>query len=968
MKDFENSSVKAVGVSQDDELRFRCFARNLRGSFYGGDPEESSSKCRLFIPSEVICCTHGAVSFRYSPLLYTAAVPDFEFEMRYMMFSKTTAAVSSASPLNSGKSQNEKLETGAAPHRRGPDTRRSAWHRSPSTTAFDDVRVPVLQAEYADSSSDGSCSAPPVRAPSASPANVPFRAAERGKAQFVWRRPAPVSPESRKESRENSSITQRLKAQSSYRPSEKLLDPRGSSETASPTSSPAPPRISNRFIYRPPARGASSSSSPSDKQVECSEPPTTRNSPSVLTSGKTPTSQSRLARRPETPQSAVASSQTSSSFASSQPPVIHSSSEVRKVRIRCSKCGSKSHVGKACPNDRKCARCSDPGNNQPCATVVIRTRMMKDCRDSGDLPKLRDLLISLKTDGHQPTVHSYSILLSFMVSKGQMQEALKVWKTMDEDGVAADTICYNTLLNGWCSVGNLDEATAVLKEMKARKFQLSTSTYNTLMKGFGLAGRAAEAMKLLQQMTLEDTAKPNRQTYNILVNAWAQMKDIDQARRVLQLMRNAGFTPDVVTYNTIAKAYAELRRSFEAERVISEMKDVYIRPNERTYGIVINSYCETGRPEEGLSLLDRMRADGVGCNLPIYNILIKGFAQSCRPDKMEKVLELMGASGVKPDVQSFSIVMNVWCSSGLVEEARAVFERMQNDYELRPDVTAYTILAKGYVRARRPAEAENLISEMTSQGLRPNVFTFTTVISGWCNVGSMEDAYRVFKYMETCGVRPNSNTASTLIWGFSESKQPQRAEEVLEAMKTRGFETDRKCLELVAEAWRSVGLPAEARRVLRGEKSTDTMADESSLKTRFDSMLAERESLLDSNIHTRLNKEPALADTHSSLSPHHIASNVKVKEKSSYTAVNSLEERSIRAKVPLVHPRKGVQIMTANDKFMLRINKVKCTSLGLQISNRLNCRGLGNVGVNVGTWHSTRTIPRRTPWNSLVIF
>ncbi|KAL3683441.1 hypothetical protein R1sor_001463 [Riccia sorocarpa] len=689
----------------------------------------------------------------------------------------------------------------------------------------------------------------------------------------------------------NAQFVWRRSAQSLSPTSATLLEPGPSCADANSGSSSAPPTFSdestpqfpNKFIYRPPVRTVPAASSP----------------------------------------------------------------EVRKVRIRCSKCGSKSHLWKGCPSDGKCARCSDPENEQPCATVVIRTRMMKDCRDSGDLSKMWTLLRSLKSDGHKPTVHSYSILLSFLVWKGKMQEARKVWETMDEDGVAADAICYNTLLNGWCSAGKLDEAKAVLKEMRTRKFQLTTSTYNTLIKGLGLAGRPAEAMKVLEQMTLKDTAEPNRQTYNILINAWAQVKDIEQARRVLQLMRNAGLSPDVVTYNSLAKAYAELERSFEAEQVINEMKDVYIRPNERTYGIVINSYCETGRPEEGLALLDRMRMDGIRCNLPIYNILIKGFAQLYRPDKVDEVLELMGASGVKPDVQSFSLAMNVWSSAGLVEEARAIFERMQRDYELRPDVTAYTILAKGYVRARRPAEAESLLLEMTDQGLRPNVFTFTTVISGWCNVGNMEEAYRVFKSMETCGVRPNSNTVSTLIWGFSESKQPHRAEEVVEDMKARGIEIDRKCLDLVAEAWRSVGLPAEARRVLRGEVNTATMSSESTLKTRFDSMIAGREILLDSNIHTRVNKEPVFADKQSSLKPPATALTSTVKLRANITA------KSLQQRTPCVDPKLKNQVVTVGDKYTRRT---------LQIRNRLNCRE-----VLVRTSNSIVTLRRATPWVSLVI-
>ncbi|KAK4364931.1 hypothetical protein RND71_016289 [Anisodus tanguticus] len=79
-------------------------------------------------------------------------------------------------------------------------------------------------------------------------------------------------------------------------------------------------------------------------------------------------------------------------------------------------------------------------------------------------------------------------------------------------------------------------------------------------------------------------------------------------------------------------------------------------------------------------------------------------------------------------------------------KCREVFDDMVNA-GIPPDVHAYSILAKGYVRAMESEKAEEVLNDMIKSGTRPNVVIFTTVISGWCTAGRMECAMRIFEKM-----------------------------------------------------------------------------------------------------------------------------------------------------------------------------------------------------------------------------
>lgn len=169
--------------------------------------------------------------------------------------------------------------------------------------------------------------------------------------------------------------------------------------------------------------------------------------------------------------------------------------------------------------------------------------------------------------------------------------------------------------------------------------------------------------------------------------------------------------------------------------------------------------------------------------------------------------------GLQPNLQTFSTMMDAWCSAGLVEKAKSVLQQML-EAGISADVTIYGILVKGYVRAQDPQKAESLVQDMRGRGLVPNVIIYTTIISGWCNVGRMDDALRIYTEMVELQVAPNLRTFQTLIWGYREAKLPNKAEEVLQLMEVQRISAKGKVLEMIADAWRDIGLAEEASRVL----------------------------------------------------------------------------------------------------------------------------------------------------------
>ncbi|KAI4380024.1 hypothetical protein MLD38_006259 [Melastoma candidum] len=313
--------------------------------------------------------------------------------------------------------------------------------------------------------------------------------------------------------------------------------------------------------------------------------------------------------------------------------------------------------------------------------------------------------------------------------------------------------------------GKVGEAMQVLRKMKDKGCKPTISTFNTLMKGYGIIGKTEESLKLLEIMKDEEGLKPNDRTYNILIQALCNRKNIDEAWSVVRKMATSGMHPDAVTFNTLARAYMLSGEIAKAEGMILEMQNNKVPPNERTCGIIgFLDVTDTGGVEEAITMMQdfgvKPDVARIEPDVHTFSILAKGYARTGESEKAKLVLTSMAKYGVYPNVVIFTTIISGWCSVGEMDQAIRVFEEMCRR-GISPNRKTFETLIWGYGESKQPWQAENLLEVMEEKGVVSEMSTIRLLADPWRSIGLVTEAKRVMSdYSSKLEGRPNPHPCS----------------------------------------------------------------------------------------------------------------------------------------------------------------------------------------------------------------
>lgn len=205
---------------------------------------------------------------------------------------------------------------------------------------------------------------------------------------------------------------------------------------------------------------------------------------------------------------------------------------------------------------------------------VTYTTVISAFVKAGSMDRARQVLAEMTRIRVPANLVTYNILLKGHCQQLQMDEAKNLIEDMINDAkIEPDVVSYNTLIDGCIRVDDSAGALYYFNEMRSRGIAPSKLSYTTLMKAFALSGQPKLARKVFDEMLRDPRVKVDIVAWNMLIEAYCRHGKVEEAKKVVEEMKEKGFYPNVATYGSLANGIALARKPGEALLLWKEIKE-----------------------------------------------------------------------------------------------------------------------------------------------------------------------------------------------------------------------------------------------------------------------------------------------------------------------------------------------------------------------------------------------------------
>lgn len=304
----------------------------------------------------------------------------------------------------------------------------------------------------------------------------------------------------------------------------------------------------------------------------------------------------------------------------------------------------------------------------------IYTTLMKGYMNEGRVSDTVRMLGAMRrqedNDSHPDHV-TYTTVVSALVKAGSMDRARQVLAEMTRIGVPANRITYNILLKGYCQQLQIDKAKELLREMADdAEIEPDVVSYNILIDGCILIDDSAGALTFFNEMRARGIT-PTKVSYTTLMKAFALSSQPKLANKVFdEMLRDPRVKVDIVAWNMLVEGYCRLGLVEEAKKIIERMKENGFYPNVATYGSLASGISLARKPGEAL-------------------LLWKEIKERCEAEK-EGVVNADSDSPppLKPDEGLLDTLADICVRAAFFRKALEIVARME-EHGIPPNKTKY---------------------------------------------------------------------------------------------------------------------------------------------------------------------------------------------------------------------------------------------------------------------------------------
>jgi len=281
-----------------------------------------------------------------------------------------------------------------------------------------------------------------------------------------------------------------------------------------------------------------------------------------------------------------------------------------------------------------------------------------------------------------PPGYVYNICISAFARQGDVETTKALFnKYVEGRGgekaiESADDLA--PLLNVHCRRGDLSEVIKIFDGIEETYgVQPSIKCWNILINAYGKVLDIDGAFTQFQRL-LTSSLKPDSYTYGTLMGICTTRGDLDQAMELYQLAEGQGVTKSPAMIDCLVLGHIQNDRLLQAEKICKDALTMGFKvPLTRMWNYLLTAYAMRRDLENVNRILRQMSVAGVDFDASTYSALMQVLAMVKQPDRANSILkDVMHKAGVKVTSFHYAIVMGGYIATGELHKVFQVHNQM----------------------------------------------------------------------------------------------------------------------------------------------------------------------------------------------------------------------------------------------------------------------------------------------------
>ncbi|KAI3464940.1 hypothetical protein Pfo_021603 [Paulownia fortunei] len=276
--------------------------------------------------------------------------------------------------------------------------------------------------------------------------------------------------------------------------------------------------------------------------------------------------------------------------------------------------------------------------------------------------------LALGEESFQANIRDYSKLIDALAEGNRLEDAERILKKMNENGILPDVITSIIVVHMYCKSGNLDRAKEAFESLRAHGFQPDMKVYNSMIMAYVNAGQPKLGESLMREMETRDI-KPTKEIYMALLRSFAQGGDVVGADRISSTMQFAGFQPTLESCTLMVEAYGRAGDPDHARLNFDQMMKFGHKPDDRCTASMIAAYEKKNLLDKALDLLLELAKNGFEPGVATYTILVDWLSKLELFDEAEQILDKIAEQGEAPPFKLHISLCDMYIKAGAEKKA-----------------------------------------------------------------------------------------------------------------------------------------------------------------------------------------------------------------------------------------------------------------------------------------------------------